>query len=169
MAVKDRGEPWSRTCLLLGSSSTPPASRRPRWSGLAAELKLDPGDQFPHEEWLHNVVVRADLQTHDPVRFGGPRRQEDNRDGGQIGIFANSLADIQPVGIRQHDVEQDEIGPHLPAEFDGALASLLPGQRDSLPSRGYTSSSEKRSESSSMSSIFFMFTTRLVARLLPDR
>ena len=47
-----------------------------------------------------------------------------------IGIDARSaslrmpFADVEAVGIRQHDVQQDQVGPHLPAQIDGALAGL---------------------------------------------
>ena len=36
---------------------------------LVAELQLDAGDQLAHEERLHHVVVGAELEAHDAVRF----------------------------------------------------------------------------------------------------
>ena len=47
---------------------------------------------------------------------------------GQVGILADAFADVQAVGIGQHDVEQDQVGTHLAAQLDRALAGLRSGQ-----------------------------------------
>ena len=96
-----------------------------RRGGLIAELQLDAGDQFAHEERLHHIIVGAEFQPHDAVRLAGARGQEDHRDGGQIGILADAFADIEAVGIGQHDIQQNQVRPHLAAQLDGALSGML--------------------------------------------
>ena len=100
--------------------------------GCAPELQLDARDQLTHEEGLHHVVVGAQFQAHNAVRLRGSRRQKDDRGGGQFGILSDAFADIQAVGVRQHDIQQDEVGPHLPAQVQGPLSGLQSGQRKAL-------------------------------------
>jgi hypothetical protein len=39
---------------------------------------------------------------------------------GQLGVRAQAGADLHDVGVREHDVEDDQIGLFTPAQFDGA-------------------------------------------------
>ena len=50
----------------------------------------------------------------------------------QLGIVADAFADIEPVGIGQHDIQQDQVGPHAAAKFERALAGLRPGEMKAL-------------------------------------
>ena len=116
-------------------------------------MDLDAGDQFAHEERLDDIVVGAQFQAHDAVGFRGARGQEDDRGVRQLGMRADGLADFQAVGIRQHDVENDQVGLFAAAEIDGALAGLEPANAKPSFSRLYWIR-DKRSASSSMSAIF---------------
>ncbi len=129
VAVSERFSPSSFTWQLLRSSSTPPALSRRDGARLRAELQLDARDQFADEERLDDVVVRAQFEADDAVGFRSARGQEDDRRLRQLGIVADALADIQPVGIGQHDVEQDEVGADPPAKVEGATAGLRPGEK----------------------------------------
>jgi hypothetical protein len=42
----------------------------------------------------------------------------------QVGISPDPLANVQPVGIRQHDIENDQIGPLALAQLDLAFTGL---------------------------------------------
>ena len=42
----------------------------------------------------------------------------------QLRVTPDALADIEPVRIRQHDVEQDQIRTLAAAQFDRALPCL---------------------------------------------
>jgi len=100
-------------------------ARRPR---LIAKLELDPSNQLADGEGLDHVVVGADFQPDNTVRFRGARGQKDDGSGGQVRILADTFTDIEPVGVGQHDIEQDQIGPHLAAEFDGSATGLQSGE-----------------------------------------
>jgi len=100
--------------------------------GLSPELDLDARDQLPDKERLDDVIVRAELEADDPVRLRGARGQKKDRDVADIRIGPNPLADLQPVGIRQHDVQDDQIGSFSAAELDGPLAGLETDQRESF-------------------------------------
>src|SRR5262249_8653367 len=106
--------------------------------------------------------VGAQLQAHDAVGLTGSGGEEDHGDLGQIGIAANAFADVETVGIGEHDVEQDEIGSDLAAEVNGAAAGLKTGQGEAFffpPSFSVLYLSRaKRSTSSWMSRIFFIST-----------
>src|SRR4051812_40489025 len=79
----------------------------PGWRVGAAELKLDARNDFADKERLHNVVVSAKFQADNAVGFGRAGGKKDDGGLGQLRIVANGFAYIKPVGIRQHDVEQD--------------------------------------------------------------
>ena len=64
--------------------------------GLPAEMELDAGNQFANEEGLDYIVVGAEFQAHDAIGFRGARGQEDDGNGGQLGIRADGFADSRP-------------------------------------------------------------------------
>jgi hypothetical protein len=51
---------------------------------------------------------------------------------GQFRVAADALADVQTVGIRQHDVQQNQIGPFAAAQLHCALAGLSSDERKPL-------------------------------------
>jgi hypothetical protein len=77
---------------------------------LAAELNLNARGQLPHEKRLNDIVVRAEFQANDPAGFGCPRGEENHRERGEFRM----RPDLQTVGVRQHDVENNQIGPFAP-------------------------------------------------------
>ena len=72
----------------------------------AAQDGVDAGHQFTRAERLDHVVVGAGLKALDAVVLCAKRRQQQNR---QLFVLADLAADIEAVGARQHDVEDDEI------------------------------------------------------------
>ena len=44
-------------------------------------------------------------------------------------MTSNPLADVEPVGIRQHDVQQNQVRAFPPAQFDCAFSGLAPDER----------------------------------------
>ena len=95
-----------------------------RRRGLRAELDLDPGNQLADEERLHHVVVGAQLEPDDAVRLRGAGGEKDHGDRSEFGVRADALADIQAIGIGQHDIEQDQVRPFAAAQLDRAFAGL---------------------------------------------
>ena len=71
---------------------------------------LDAGNQGFGAEWFGDVVVGSQLQANDGVRFLGFGGQHD--DGEHRGLWSRSKAftDLDPVDLRQHQVEDNQIG-----------------------------------------------------------
>ena len=67
---------------------------------------VDPGDQLLHLEGLGDIIVRAHLQTLNPVKDLALGRQHDD---GYLAGFPDLGADGPAVHHRQHDVQQDQI------------------------------------------------------------
>ena len=57
-------------------------------------------------ERLRDVVVRAELEPDDLVELVVAGSQHDDRDGA---ARPQALADLEPVEVREHDVEHDEV------------------------------------------------------------
>src|SRR5262249_45528010 len=93
-----------------------------RSDGLIPELKLNARDQFADEERLDYIVVGAKLQPHNPIGLRRAGSQKNDGGGRQIGGCADGPANLQTVGIGQHDVEKDQVGALLPACIQSALA-----------------------------------------------
>ena len=64
--------------------------------------------QFAGAEGLGDVIVRAQLQTVNPVAFTCQCGQKDHRDHAEGGIGAQTAAQIQPISTGHHDVQQEE-------------------------------------------------------------
>jgi hypothetical protein len=71
-----------------------------------AQDRLDPGQKLTRVEGLGQIVVRADLQTDDPVGFVPQGGQHQDRDGAAC---AQPPADRQPVLAGHHHIEHDKI------------------------------------------------------------
>ena len=63
---------------------------------------------------------------------GSARGQENDGSMRELGMRANGLADLQAVGIREHDVQNDEVGLFTAAEIDGALAGPGAGKGEAF-------------------------------------
>ena len=75
------------------------------------------GDDLGERERLGDVVVAADREPLDLVRGVVPGGEEEHRD--VDAVAAEPLRDRDAVEVREHDVEDDEVGPEV----------LDPGQR----------------------------------------
>ncbi len=71
----------------------------------APEDGLHARDQLARVERLRHVVVRADFEADDLVDVLVARRQHQDRD---VGLLADAAADLDPVDVRQHQVEHDQ-------------------------------------------------------------
>ena len=64
-------------------------------------------DEFFGAERLGEVIVRAQLQPDQLVTLLGSRGEHDD---GYLGVFADRSGDIQPIELRQTQIEHDQIG-----------------------------------------------------------
>src|SRR5437870_11117678 len=79
------------------------------------ELRPDPRDQLPHGERLGDIVVRPDLQARHLVGLGVLGGQDDDRD---LGLPPDDPAQVEPVDVRQHEVEDHQHGAPLPEQIE---------------------------------------------------
>ena len=79
----------------------------------------DPGDELPHGERLRHVVVGADLESGYLVRLGILGGEDDDRD---LRFAPDDPAQVEPVDVGQHEVEDDEGRRPLPEEVEAPEA-----------------------------------------------
>ena len=85
--------------LELSALQVPALRRRPTEDG------LHPSDELPRVERLRQVVVGPDLEADDLVHVLVARGQHQDR---HVGALADPAADLDPVDVREHQVEDDE-------------------------------------------------------------
>ena len=73
----------------------------------AAEERPDPGRQLAQAERLRHVVVGAELEADDLVELRVLGREHDDR---HARLGADDPADLDAGQLRQHQVEEDEVG-----------------------------------------------------------
>ncbi len=73
---------------------------------------------------LDDVVVGAQFQADDAVSLRRTGCQEDDWNVSKFRVAANPLADIQSVGVREHDVEDHQIRAFLAAKVYCTLPCL---------------------------------------------
>src|SRR2546423_2918693 len=83
-------------------------------------------DELLHRERLHEVVVGPDLERVDPVVLGAAGADDDDRRADAVA--ARSLDDAPAVGLRDHQVEDADVGP-LVAEAREPLLALRHPER----------------------------------------
>ncbi len=76
-------------------------------------------DEFAGAERFGDVVVGAQLEAKDAVNLGGLGSEHNDRDAGGGGVAAQEFADLEPVDLGEHDVEEDEIRGLEPGRFEG--------------------------------------------------
>ncbi len=96
--------------------------------GAAAQHGLDARQQLARREGLGDVVIRAALEAGDLVGLLRARGQHDDRDVARILVAPQLPGQLQPAGVRQHPVEQDEVRPPVADARPRRLAVL--GQCD---------------------------------------
>src|SRR2546421_3200385 len=102
------------------------AARRLLRPHAAPRRGLHARDELLHREGLHEVVVGPDLESMDPVVLGAARADDDDRRADAVA--ARSLDDAPAVGLRDHQVEDADVGP-LVAEAREPLLALRPPER----------------------------------------
>ena len=84
-----------------------------------AEDRPDPGDEGARVERLRHVVVRPELEPDDRVDVVVPRREHED---GRVAAAADLAADLEAVDLRQHEVEDHEVGVVAGVEGEGGLS-----------------------------------------------
>src|SRR5262245_54906229 len=74
----------------------------------APQYSPDASQKLARVERLRQIVVRADLETDDPVDLLAHRGQHDHR---QLGARAQVAAERKAVFAREHEVEHDQVDP----------------------------------------------------------
>ncbi len=99
----------------------PPGGLSP---GRPAEDGVDPGDELLDREGLGHVVIRTELEPDDLVGLVPFRGQHDDRYPGQALGPPDPPADLETVGLGQHQVEEEQ-GRRLVAEVLEQAVGLL--------------------------------------------
>ena len=89
--------------------------------GVPAEQRANASDQLARGERLREVIVGTELEANDLVDLGVARRQHQDR---HVTLAPDPPADLEPVNVRQHHVEDDDLGPILAERLKSALAIL---------------------------------------------
>ena len=73
----------------------------------AAQNRAHARNHFARTERFDDLIVRAEFQTDQPIRFFDARGNHNHRCGG---LFANRAANVETVHSRQIEIEQNERG-----------------------------------------------------------
>ena len=85
--------------------------------GLAAQHRVDPGQQFARVERLGEVIVGAHFKSENAIDILAARGEHDDR---HLRFGADLAAQAEAVLARQHDVEDQEVDAmvgHGPRHF----------------------------------------------------
>jgi hypothetical protein len=99
--------------MALGVERDRPVLERARRAGRrrrarAPQQRAHARDELARAERLRHVVVRAELEPGDALRFLAARRQHDHGNRRSGGILAQRLTHEQAVHPRQHQIEQHQ-------------------------------------------------------------
>ena len=91
------------------------------------KLSLHARERFVEIDRLGDVVHRPHAESLELALLGRPSGDENDRDRAGFLVGLQALADFDPVHVRHHDVEQDQVGlfPHDDLE---AVAAVEGGQ-----------------------------------------
>jgi hypothetical protein len=96
-----RAESIRRPAISIGcSSGSVPRRRR------APQKRLYAASELADRERLRDVVVGAELEAEHLVELVVASGQHDDR---HLALGAQALANLEPVELRQHDVQDDEV------------------------------------------------------------
>src|SRR6478672_3229229 len=100
-----------------------------------SQERLDPRDELLPPERLHHVVVRAGLQTANPLELVAARREHHDR---HLAEVPDALERLPTVQIRHRDVEHDEVGRRSMegAEACATILGLLHSEPGSVEQLG---------------------------------
>ena len=91
---------------------------------------MQAGDELAEREGLRDVVVAAGAEARDPVGRRIERREEEH--GRLDAAGAQRLAEVAPVGVREPDVDHEDIR-RLPALVpEGRLRAVAPRDVEAL-------------------------------------
>ena len=122
MGVRSIGRSPTRTRIFVRSTSTSAARRTSAPAPAAArspEDGADSRDQFLRTERLHEVVVAAELESHDAVGLLAARGQHHDRDRGGPSQLARH---VEPVHARQSQIQHHQIRAPSPSARERGLA-----------------------------------------------
>jgi len=88
----------------------------------APQQGADAGQQPVHGEGLGDVVVGADVEGTDAVLLLHPGGDHDDRQVARRRPATQLAADLEARELRQHPVQQDQVGPGLGDAQQGLLA-----------------------------------------------
>ena len=94
----------------------------------AAQHGADAAAELPDQERLRDVVVRAELEPEHLVELVVAGREHDDRNRA---LGPESLADLETVDLREHDVEHDEVDLLFREPAQRLLA--VTGRDDAVP------------------------------------
>ena len=88
----------------------------------AAGDRADAGEQLARRERLGHVVVGAHLEAEDLVALLDAAGDHDHGDVLGVRVLLEAAADLPAVELRDHDVEQDQVGVDLARLLEGVGA-----------------------------------------------
>jgi hypothetical protein len=103
----ERGDPGGRIDVHVADRDRGGRGRRAGRGRGPAQHGADARDQLGHAERLHQVVVGAELESDHTVGLLAAGGQHDDR---HLRGRADYPADVAAVGVRQAQVEQDDVG-----------------------------------------------------------
>ncbi len=111
-----RDEPRRRAAVATTERFPPPA---------CGDVLGDRRQEGARIDGLDHVVDRAEREGARAIGLVGSRRtREDHGDVAQLLVLLDAFADLIPVRIGQHDVEDDQVGPCRLEECERALAGF---------------------------------------------
>ena len=93
------------------------------------EHLLDTHRHLPRGEGLHDIIVRAELQSEHAVHFLVARGEHQDR---RVACAADLPADVQPVHAGEHNVQHDEVDPAAAEQIERLLARVRRAHGDAL-------------------------------------
>ena len=90
-----------------------------------AQMCFNAGNQFSDEEGLYQIIIGADLESNNAIRFIGPGREENDGQGSQLRMPSDGLADINPIGVRKHDVKHQQVRLGMLKEYQGVFSTFV--------------------------------------------
>src|SRR5262249_22715876 len=85
----------------------------------AAQQRAYTAAELTNRERLGDVVVRAQFEAENLVELLAAGGQHDDR---HVAAGAEAAADLEPVDLRQHQVEHNEVDLPVAKELEGLLA-----------------------------------------------
>jgi D-amino-acid dehydrogenase len=80
----------------------------------------DPGHQLAHAHGLHKVIVGAEFEPDDDIRFFAASRHHDDR---CLELAANAARDVKAAHPGHHPVEDDQVGVFLQRKAQRLIAA----------------------------------------------